>query len=240
MSPIYHLERLQQFAAVNILSDPGYVNEKKFIPNSCQVVIHWVMASGRLAHNVMYCSYSGTPPLSTAVANGIFNPMKTAFNAASGLATFMAPGTNLNAVSVLDFRTTTGTVFFSDVVAAPGTSSGTSLPEEVAAVLTARTANRGPSGRGRVYIPNLATNAIGASDTIAAGCVTALNNFATNGILPGLTTLGTPSIGLMHRQAYTSPITGAEFEERLAHLVPITQLSCKDNHFDSQRRRGLK
>lgn len=232
---------LEQVTALKVTDDPGYIHEKKSIPNACQVVLYWVMANGKLAHNVLYCNWTGSPALSTAIANNIMNTIKAAYTAALGLATFQAPATNFNAVSVMDFRVAgTGTLFFSDSVAAPGTSASPSMPDENAAVLTVKTANRGPSGRGRVYIPNFATNAIAAGGIIAPTCITALNNFATNGIMAGLATLGTPSLGLTHRAAYKSPVTGADFPDRPARLVPITQMVSRDNHWDSQRKRGLK
>jgi hypothetical protein len=96
-------------------------------------------------------------------------------------------------------------------------------------------------GRGRYYIPGFASNAVGAGGVIAAACVTAINNWAGNVANSGLSAIIGPQVlGLPARAAYTSPITGRNFPARNAQTVALTGVQMKDNHWDSQRRRGLK
>jgi hypothetical protein len=238
--PIIALDQLQQFAAVNLRLDPGAIPGPKIIPNACMVRINWVMANGKVAHNVLYATYTGTPVLTTAVANSVVAPIFSAFTS-SGLAALMRPETNLNGVSLLDVRSNTGLFVHSTTTAVPGTAAtGFSLPDEVAAVVTLLTANRGKSGRGRFYVPNFANAALAAGGVMSAGSVTALQNFATNGVQAGVTVLGAPVLGLPARAAYTSPVTGREFPARPAQTLPITSFVVQSNHWDSQRRRGLK
>jgi hypothetical protein len=52
--------------------------------------------------------------------------------------------------------------------------------------------------------------------------------------------LGAMVLGLTHRAAYTSPITGRQFPDRPAGVIPLTGLAVRGNTWDSQRRRGLK
>jgi hypothetical protein len=122
---------------------------------------------------------------------------------------------------------------------ATGTSSGTELPDEVALVVTERTAFTGPQNRGRMYIPGWATTALGANNTAAAAAVTALGNWAGN-IAGILSAQGyTWCVGHVARQAYTGS-TGTQHPARVAGTVPITTVAVRDNHWDSQRRRGLR
>lgn len=234
------LENLQQFQAVQLLSDPGYVAGPKIVPNCCQVRINWVLPNAKVGHCFMYVTYNGTPALSVTAADNVFFQMKTAFNAVGGLADFMNPGTNLNGVTLLDIRSNEGSEFHSSIVAAPGKSASSSLPSENAIVVTLKTNVRGQSGRGRIYIPNWATNALGANDLLTAAAATSLTTFVQTGILAGLNTLGQPCLALRDRAGYTSPTTGRVFPPRPATTEVITQAIVRNNTWDTQRRRGLK
>lgn len=54
--------------------------------------------------------------------------------------------------------------------AAPGTSSSPSLPPECSIVVSLRTGQAGPRGRGRMYLPPFATNALAADGQITSTC----------------------------------------------------------------------
>jgi hypothetical protein len=240
MNRIVRLDSLQQFAAINTLSDPGYINGPKVIPNACMVRLNWQLTDGKVAHNVLYATYNGTPALSTVLAQQVFAAISTGASW-TALAAFLIPTSTLTGVTLLDVRSNVGTEFQSTGAPVPGTSTGTALPDEVAAAVKLSTLNRGPSGRGRYYIPGFASNAVGAGGVIAAGCVTAINNWAGNVANSGLSAIIGPQVlGLPARAAYTSPITGRNFPARNAQTVALTGVQMKDNHWDSQRRRGLK
>jgi hypothetical protein len=158
----------------------------------------------------------------------------------TALAAYLGPASALASVTVLDVRSVVATAFNSTGAAAPGTSASPAFPDEVAAVITLRTATRGPSGRGRIYIPGWAGNANTAAGVIVAAAVTALGAWAQTVSAALTSNLGPPVLGLPERDGYTSPATGRVFPHRDATTRPITQLLVRDNHWDSQRRRGLK
>lgn len=240
MVRIINLQNAQQFAAINVLSDPGYLPGPKVIPNTASVILDWNLTDAKVGHNVLYCNYTGTPALSATVAQTIFAAITTGAQW-TALAAFLASTTSLRAVRVVDIRSTVGVIFSSTGTAVPGTSASPALPDEVALAVRLSTAERGPSGRGRFYTPGWATNALGSSGTVAAAAVTALQNWAQIALSNGINSaIGPVVLGLPHRQAYTSPITGRQFPERVARNVALTAITVPDNHWDSQRRRGLK
>jgi hypothetical protein len=240
MSPVLRYDAVQQFAAINVLTDPGYLPGPKVIPNTAQVVLNWNLTDAKVAHNVLYAQYTGTPAFTAAVAQAIFAAITTGAQW-TAFAGFLATTTSLRSVSILDIRSTTGVLFTSTGTAAPGTAAGAALPDEVALAVRLSTAERGPSGRGRYYVPGWAINAIGTSGTVAAAAVTALQSWAQIAVSGALSSnIGAQVLGLPARAAYTSPITGRQFPARSARNVALTAITVPDNHWDSQRRRGLK
>jgi len=240
MPRVVRLDTLQQFAAINVLSDPGYIAGPKIIPGAAMVRLNWQLNNGRTAHNIMYASWNGTPALSATSAQAIFGAISSGATW-TALAGFLIPQTTLTGVTLLDMRSTTATYFNSTGAAVPGVSAGTALPDESAVAVTLFTANRGPSGRGRIYLPGWASTAMAAGGVVAAAAITALNNWMSGSVGPAVSSnVGPLVLGLPARAAYTSPITGRQFPARNATTVPITGIATRDNHWDSQRRRGLK
>jgi hypothetical protein len=239
MPRVINLSNVTQFQATS-LSDGGYLPGPRIIPNACQVVLNWALGDAKIGHNVLYGTYSGSPALSATVAEAIRAALVAGANWTT-LAGFLASTVSLASVTILDVRSTTGVAFTSTGAAAPGTAPGTALPDETAAVITLRTNLRGQSGRGRVYIPGWASGAVGTGGVIAAAAVTALNTWGAASLAGAINTnIGAPVLAHPHRQPYTSPATGRHFDDRPAGTVPITQFIVRDNHWDSQRRRGLK
>jgi hypothetical protein len=238
--PLIRLSDLEQFAAVNLNSDLGHIAGPKIIPNCAMVRINWNLTDGKVGHNVMYASWSGTPSLSATLAESL----RAAFVAGtpwSTLAAFFGTTTSLASVTLLDVRSNNATEINSTGAATPGVSGGTLMPDEVAAVITLRTAGRGPSGRGRIYVPGWASNAQGSGGVMGAAVVAALTNWAVTNVKAAIDSqLGPLSLGLPARAAYTSPVTGRVFPARPAGTVVVTSVVCRNNTWDSQRRRGLK
>jgi hypothetical protein len=185
------------------------------------VRLNWSLTDAKIAHNVMYVNYTGTPALSSAIAESVRSTLVTG-GTWTALAAFLASTVSLTGVTVLDMRSSTATAFDSTGTAAPGTAPGAALPDETAAVITVRTGLRGPAGRGRVYIPGWATGASGAGGIISAAAVTALTNWAGGTLNAALQVIGVPVIA------------------HPAGTVLVTSFAVRDNHWDSQRRRGLK
>lgn len=238
--PLIHLDNLQPFQAVNLLSDPGRIAGPKVIPSCMMIRIDWTLLTGKVGHNVMYAAWSGSPSISTTLADSL----KAAFvNGAvwTTLAAFIPAGTSLKSVTLLDVRNATSSEVVSTSAAVPGSGTGNSPGDELAVVLTLKTANRGPSGRGRIYVPMNAQGTAGPAGVISAGAVSALSAWGQSNLKAAIDSqVGPMSLGLPARAAYTSPITGRSFPARAAQTLVITQTVCRNNTWDTQRRRGLK
>lgn len=237
-SRIVNINNLQQFTAINLLSDPGVVGGPKVIPGGALLSIVWTLADGKIARNGIGMSVAAGWSPTTALANAA----KAALVAGaqwSNLALFLAPTAQITRVELLDLRVANQPSVASDTPPTLGTSTGTALPSEVAAVLTLRTGTTGPGGRGRWYIPGWATNAIGAGDIIASTAVAALGAWTQN--IAAAVTAAQGQIVLLRpaRASYTGS-TGTVHPARPAGFLPFTTVIVRDNHWDSQRRRGLK
>ncbi len=238
-SRILNLDNFQQFTAINLQSDLGHDKGPVVIANGVRIGVLWQLADGKLARNVIGGTKTSFTTASAAVAEQFRAAMVAQANFAPYLAQ-VAPTASFVGIDLQDLASASLPTFRSTGTALPGTSTGTEMPNEVAAVITLRTAKTGPQNRGRMYMPGIGTQAIGAGNTINATCMTALGNYP-NSINAGMAAIGlTFSLIQPHRLDYTSPITGRHFPERPAQMAQITTWVVKDNHWDSQRRRGLK
>jgi hypothetical protein len=235
---VVNLANLQQFTAVNLTSDPGYDAGNRVIPQCVQVKLAWGTGSGNVALNILHGRYSGAYSGTQAQANTILAGLNTG-GAWTALASHLAPTVALSAVTLRDLGIANAPEVASNGPGGVGTAAGTELPDEVAAVVTLRTALTGPANRGRIYVPGWATSALGANNTIAAAAVTDLAAWAATitGVLAGVGF--TFSLGHFSRVAYIGS-AGANHPARPAGTVPITSTEVRDNHWDTQRRRGLK
>jgi len=238
MARIIRLDQLEQFAAVKIISDPGAVGGPVHVPSCAQIVLQWTTEAGIVGHNVLYGRFAGGFSGTVAQANGIKTGLTTGAPW-TALAAHLAVGTTLSFVTIRNVDVDDQALIPSNVGGGVGTSTGVALPAEVAAVLTKRTAFTGRANRGRIYLPGWATTALGTGNVIAGPALTALNNwgatinatFSANGYVHVL--------GQQARNAYTGS-TGTLHPARPAGSVDVTSVSAADNHWDSQRRRGLR
>ena len=238
MPRIVRLSDLEQFTAINVLSDPGHIGGPVVVPSCVQVVLNWGQSSGKTAHNVLYGRAGGIPAPTVAQAQAIFAALSTGAQW-TALAAFMPIGTTFTGVTLRNVHTANNPLISSTGAAVPGTGAGAALPNEVGLAITLRTALAGPQNRGRFYIPGFSVDALGSSNTVVAGLVTASANWA-NTITSALSAQGyTWVIGQPARAQYTGS-TGTVHPARAATSVPVATAICRDNHWDSQRRRGLK
>lgn len=233
-----NLANFQQFAAINVLSDPGYDPDPHVVPNCIQISLVWALGGGKQAHNVMAGSRTDGLAPTQAHANAILTGLATG-GAWTALAAFLAPTVTFGAVFLRDLRAFNMPVIPSNTTGAAGTSTGTELPNEVALAATFRTAFVGAGNRGRLYLPGWSTTALAAGNVASAAAIAAyqtwLNTIPTVFSQSGYTfALRQPS-----RIAYTGS-SGRNHAARAAGTVPITSQTIRDNHWDSQRRRGLK
>jgi len=95
---------------------------------------------------------------------------------ANGLFTKTTAGVVINRVSTGEINPATGRqqALADDVVASPGAAAGSSLPQEVALVVSLRTTLANRSGRGRFYLPCLAASQLTATGKVPAATITDL------------------------------------------------------------------
>jgi len=236
---LVNLANLQQFAAINLTADPGAVGGPVVIPGAAKFILNWRLPDGKLGRNIIGMSVaSGFDPTPALAEQGRAAIVSGANWAA--LAAFLAAGAHLESVALQDIRAPGLGEVFSTGASTPGTSSGTALPSEVAAVVTTRTARTGPGHRGRFYVPGWASNAVGAGDVIAAAAVTALGDWANANVVGAILAVGGAiALLLPARVSYTGS-TGTVHPARAAGFELINALEVHDNHWDSQRRRGLR
>ena len=228
----------QQFQAVNLLSDPGYIGGKKVVPQCAEVRVNWNLTSGTRGHMILHGRYVGTFDVSPAEVNAALGAL-VGHASWAALDDFIAPTASISGLDVRDLNTA-DKPYISAAGNQVGASTGTPLPDEVAFCITFRTARAGQSGRGRTYIPGFASNALGANGLVAAGAVTAAQNWAAGAFPSMMQALGfTHCLALPARQSYTGS-TGTVHPAREAGTEDITGYVARDNHWDSQRRRGLK
>jgi len=237
-SRVINLANLQTFTAINALADLGSIGGPVKIPDACKVMPVWTNGAGKSVRNVLYANCGP----STAITATLAEQVRAALVARSeftALLAHIAPTVAFAAIELQDVRDVHLPVVRSSGTAVAGTSTGIELPDEVALVTTFRTNSIGPGHRGRMYQPGWASSALGAGNTATAAAVTALGNWS-NAIAQVVgVQIGALSLGLQERQAYTGS-TGTSHPHRDAHLEAISSIIVRDNHWDSQRRRGLK
>jgi hypothetical protein len=233
------LDSLQQLAVVKVSDDLGAVPGKKIVTSCAQVVLNWQLPNGKRAHNVMYGKFSGPFALTVADANAIYLGLSTGTQA-TALLTHFSPTTQMQSVDLRNVDVKDQPLIVGTVTSRPGTAATPSQAGEMAEVITLRTAIAGPGGRGRIYLPALCNADWNAGDLMGASAVADINTWAGT-IASVLTGRGLQFVlGLAARVAYTSPITGTPHEARASVGAPITSAALRDNHWDTQRRRGLK
>jgi hypothetical protein len=237
-SHVIDLANFPTYQAINLLLDPGYDRADHVIPNCVQVVLNWSLEDGRLAHNVLHGRVSGSFTPTAPVAQAIFAGLSSGAPFVAWNST-LAPTTSFTGVSLRDLRVANQPIVSSTGAGVPGTATGESLPNETAIVVTLRTAQAGRSARGRMYTMGYGTIALAPGNVVAAGIVSSLGTWAAT--IQGVFSANglTFCLGLPHRLAYTS-VAGTPHAERFATTLDITSTVVRDNHWDSQRRRGLK
>lgn len=189
------------------------------IPTAVQVRLRWTF-NGIAGYNVIGGTVGGGFANSQAIANTIGTAVNGHFTT-SGLAALCATTTSLLGVGVRDIRVANQPEFQSAAAAVPGTGAGNPLPNEVAAVVTLRTALAGRSYRGRAYFSGFIVGENSATGSIVAGLNTALVTFVTN----------------VQTDLAASGITMAVLSRTHLSGTPVTLIQTRDSEWDTQRRR---
>jgi len=199
------------------------------LANSVQVRLQWRL-NGVAAFNVLGGIVAGGFANSQAHANSLGAAILGHFTS-SGLAALMATTTSLVAVGIRDVRVANQAEFVSVAAAVPGTGAGNPLPNEVAAVVTLRTALAGKSFRGRAYFGGAIVGENTATGTISAAFNTALAAFMasvqTDMAAEGIT------LAILSRPRFVPPALVAY----AGTITPVTAIVTRDTEWDTQRRR---
>jgi hypothetical protein len=200
--------------------------------------LNWNLPGGKTGHNVLYGRYTGSFAGTVAQANVLHAGIGSG-SAWTALAALMPTTVAFAGVSIRNVSVEDQPIILSSTGVAAGTAVAAELPNEMAVCITLRTALTGPSNRGRLFLPGLAQTTVAAGNLVSAAAVTAINTWAAtiSGVFSGAGY--TWVIGQKARVAYTGS-TGTQHPARAATSVPITAASSRDNHWDSQRRRGLR
>jgi hypothetical protein len=235
---IVPLSDLQQFQAVELLLDPGHIPGPKIAPNCVEVRWRWSQADGKLAFNVTHARYTPPYPGTVTLANAIQSSLVSLLTSAA-LDTALSTSTSFLGVDLRDINAAGFPLIASTGAAHPGTRAEPPMPNEIAAALTLRTQFTGQGNRGRIFLPGFGSNLTTANGVIDAATKTILDNFA-NGVMAVYTSNAlTMAIAKPARAAYTGS-TGRAHPARAASTEAVTSVICRDNHWDTQRRRGLK
>jgi|SRR5580765_3039494 len=236
--PLIRIDQFEQFAAINLLSDPGAVGGPVVIPFCSQIVLNWTLADGKVGHNVTYGRTATVPAPTVAQAQAIFAALTTG-GLWTSFAGHLTTTTALASVTIRSVHAQDQPVVQSTGAAVPGTNAGVALPNEMALVVTERTALAGKSNRGRMYIPGYAAVEVLAANVASAAAVTDTTAWAAGFIGIYATQGYTMVIGQKARAAYVGS-TGTAHPARAATSTTVTSLLVRNNTWDSQRRRGLK
>ncbi len=236
--PIVRFDTLQPFQAINLLSDPGAIGGPIIIPNAVQIRFRWGLAAAKTGVNVLYGRTGGVPAPTVAQAQAIFAALSSGAQW-TALAATLSNGAAFVGVDIRSVHAANQPFVSSTGALVPGTDATQPLPNEVAVVVTLRTALAGIQNRGRMYLGGFTQSSLATGNVIAAGTVTAVGNWAAT-IAGALSAQGyTWSIGQPARQSYVGK-TGTVHPARPAQTTAIISSLVRDNHWDTQRRRGLK
>ena len=217
--------------------DGGHIKGAANVPSVIEIKQVISIADGKPAVNIFHGFYTTVPPNMQTVANGLFTSLSNAW--ATSLGAHMDTGSVFERVEIRDMTDHTLPVFIGTGTPVSGNDATGTLPGEMAAVLTENIVARGKGLKGRVYLGGWGLTANAGAGLIAPTSVTAINTYGT-AVFSAITAQGlTPCVAQVARQQYTG-LVGTLHQLRPAGHSNVTTYSCRDNHWDSQRRRGLK
>lgn len=204
------------------------------LATAVQVRLRWSL-NGKLCFNSLGGIVAGGYTNSQTHANNLGTAVIGRFTS-SGLKALCAASTEILGVGIRNLQVANEVEYESVAAGVIGTGSGDALPNELAAVITLRTAKAGKRFRGRAYFGggNEAQNtSVGQID---AGFNTALVSF-----LQGVQTdMGTEGITLavLSRPQFANLAPPNDVQTYAGAITPVTAVVARDTLWDSQRKRG--
>jgi hypothetical protein len=203
------------------------------LPTAVQVRLHWSW-NGVLGFNVLAGIVGGGYSNSQAHADALGAAVLGRFTS-SGLKALCATTTSLLAAGIRDLQAPNRAEFVSTASAVPGTGSGDPLPNELAAVVTLRTALAGKSFRGRAYFSGAIVAESDASGKIVAAFNTAIAAFMT-GVQTDMATEGI-TLAVLSRPRFANLIPPLDVQTYAGTITPVSAIVTRDTQWDAQRRR---
>jgi len=204
------------------------------IPDTVQV-IHAGLNAGIGWRVVTHCLIPASSPVNVALADAIFNSVGPLWS--TNIAPECPTTTSFNFTSVRDLRAASQPDIASTGTVRNGTAPTTdALPRQIAAVITVKTGLAGRKYRGRMYWAGFAESANGATGHMTAACKAALDAFAA-GFMAAANVSGL-QIGVAHRPTAFDEVTGLPISPGLGFTTPAVQFLCRDDIWDTQRRRS--
>ena len=217
--------------------DAGRIPGAAAVTNVLEIRCNFLLPNLKQA-NIFFHGYNATmPAVNAALAQTLFASLSSTWS--TNLATYMAAGTNPTtffAVFVRDMTNPGYPVFQSTGAGVVGTSASPAMPENVALVLTKNLNVRGRGAKGRAYLAGWATNADGGGGTAIGAAVTAVTAFGT-GVFNAIQAAGFTPAQAKPARAHYLGVTGTEHLARAQNYATVSNYVCRDNIFDSQRRR---
>ncbi len=203
------------------------------VPNGVQVRLRWSY-NGKLAYNVLGGSVGGGYVNSQAHADALGTAVIGRFTS-SGMKALCASTTEMLGVGIRDVRTANQVEYQSVAAGVIGTGAGDPLPNELAAVVTLRTALAGKHFRGRAYFSGANEAQNDAAGHIDAGFNTAIVSFLT-GVEADMATEGI-TLAVLSRPNYLNLVPPLDVESYAGGVNAVTSIVARDVLWDSQRRR---
>lgn len=218
---------------------PGYIPGPLVIPDTFQIRLKWALGNGRIATNVLHAIVGESIVASVNMANDLFEAIATDSEVLDYMQ-YLSSNTALLLCDIRDIRPRDDGAFPSLVESnfpgIDGTGSGNPLPQEVALVVTLRTALSGRAHRGRTYLTGF-DEIVLDSDGHATGDVTAAAVSFMQSVRGHINLfVGAMAVGHRGHAEYIN----AQGNTVLAELPgsdPVVTCVINDNVFDSQRRR---
>jgi hypothetical protein len=190
--------------------------------------------NGRLTNVIEHGLIPAGQQVNVTLANAIATAMFTLWNA--DLASHAPPTTTVTKAILRDLRQPSMAEVESTISSPVGTGTTDELPLQIAAVLTLRTAQAGKKFRGRSYWCGFDEGSNGPNGHMTTAMKASLDTFAA-GYMGAFNQSGC-TLGVAHRPTLFDENTGLPVAPGLGFTTAVTQVVCRDDRWDSQRRRN--
>lgn len=201
----------------------------------CVEVKHAVVVGGKAIYIVNHAAIPAQTQVTVALADTVFTSMKSLWT--SHLAPLCPATTGYSGVVLRDLRSEGMPEVSSSAAGVTGSdATGDALPRQIASCLTFRTNRAGRKYRGRAYWGGYSETANGTNGHMSAAAKAAIDAFAAG--YRTASNVGGLSLVVAHRPTAFDEATGLPISPGLGFMTDVTQVLCRDDIWDNQRRRA--